>query len=307
VTCLIDRLGGGVSQAIGTGGHDLSRDVGGITMLQGLAALADDAATKVIVLISKPPAPEIAARVLARAREAGKPVVVNFLGADPASIAASGLTPVKTLEDAALAAVALATDRKPESCASISAPLDLPPLAPGQRYVRGLYSGGTLCFEAALLLGEILPDVYSNTPVGGARALENVWQSRAHTLIDLGDDVFTRGRPHPMIDHRLRNERLAVEAQDPQTAVILLDVVLGYGAHADPASVIAPVIEASIAQAAASGRHLAVVGFVCGTATDPQNLQRQEARLRAAGMRLAGSNAEAARLAARIVASAKGT
>jgi FdrA protein len=276
-------------------------------MLQGLAALADDAATKVIVLISKPPAPEIAARVLARAREAGKPVVVNFLGADPASIAASGLTPVKTLEDAALAAVALATDRKPESCASISAPLDLPPLAPGQRYVRGLYSGGTLCFEAALLLGEILPDVYSNTPVGGARALENVWQSRAHTLIDLGDDVFTRGRPHPMIDHRLRNERLAVEAQDPQTAVILLDVVLGYGAHADPASVIAPVIEASIAQAAASGRHLAVVGFVCGTATDPQNLQRQEARLRAAGMRLAGSNAEAARLAARIVASAKGT
>jgi hypothetical protein len=307
VTCLIDRLGGGVSQAIGTGGHDLSRDVGGITMLQGLAALADDAATKVIVLISKPPAPEIAARVLARAREAGKPVVVNFLGADPASIAASGLTPVKTLEDAALAAVALATDRKPESCASISAPLDLRPLAPGQRYVRGLYSGGTLCFEATLLLGEVLPDVYSNTPVGGARALENVWQSRAHTLIDLGDDVFTRGRPHPMIDHRLRNERLAVEAQDPQTAVILLDVVLGYGAHADPASVIAPVIEASIAQAAASGRHLAVVGFVCGTATDPQNLQRQEARLRAAGMQLAGSNAEAARLAARIVASAKGS
>jgi FdrA protein len=110
-----------------------------------------------------------------------------------------------------------------------------------------------------------------------------------------------------MIDHRLRNERLAVEAQDPQTAVILLDVVLGYGAHADPASVIAPVIEASIAQAAASGRHLAVVGFVCGTATDPQNLQRQEARLRAAGMQLAGSNAEAARLAARIVASAKGS
>jgi FdrA protein len=307
VTCLIDRLGGGVSQAIGTGGHDLSRDVGGITMLQGLTALADDAATKVIVLISKPPAPEIAARVLARAREAGKPVVVNFLGADPASIAASGLTPVKTLEDAARAAVALATDRKPVSCVSISAPLDLPPLAPGQRYVRGLYSGGTLCFEATLLLGEVLPDVYSNTPVGRARALEDVWQSRAHTLIDLGDDVFTRGRPHPMIDHRLRNERLAMEAQDPQTAVILLDVVLGYGAHADPASVIAPVIEASIAQAAASGRHLAVVGFVCGTATDPQNLQRQEARLREAGMRLAGSNAEAARLAARIVASAKGT
>jgi succinyl-CoA synthetase alpha subunit len=301
VSCLIDRLGGGISQAIGTGGHDLSREVGGITMLQGLAALVEDTATKAIVLISKPPAPEIAARVLARAREAGKPVVVSFLGADPASIAASGLTPVKTLEDAALAAVALAEGRKPKSPAPISVPLDLPPLASGQRYVRGLYSGGTLCFEATLLLGEALSDVYSNTPVGRARVLENVWQSRAHTLIDLGDDVFTRGRPHPMIDHRLRNERLTAEAQDPQTAVILLDVVLGYGAHADPASVIAPVVETAISQAAASGRHLAVVGFVCGTRADPQNLERQETRLREAGMRLAGSNAEAARLAAQIV------
>jgi FdrA protein len=104
-----------------------------------------------------------------------------------------------------------------------------------------------------------------------------------------------------MIDHRLRNERLTAEAQDPQTAVILLDVVLGYGAHADPASVIAPVVETAISQAAASGRHLAVVGFVCGTRADPQNLERQETRLREAGMRLAGSNAEAARLAAQIV------
>ena len=128
--------------------------------------------------------------------------------------------------------------------------------------------------------------------------LEDVWQSRANTLIDLGDDVFTRGRPHPMIDHRLRNERIATEADDPETAVILLDVVLGYGAHADPASVIAPVVEAAIGRAAAAGRQLAVVGFVCGTAADPQNLQRQEARLREAGMLLASSNAEAVRLAA---------
>lgn len=306
VSCLIDRLDGGISQAIGTGGHDLSREVGGITMVQGLSALAEDSATKVIVLISKPPAPEIAANVLAKARQAGKPVVVNFLGAEPASIAAPGVTPVKTLEDAAFAAVALAAGRKPESIVPAAPLLDLPPPAAGQRYVRGLYSGGTLCYEATLLLGETLPDVYSNTPVGGARALENVWQSRANTLIDLGDDVFTRGRPHPMIDHRLRNERLLAEAQDPQTAVILLDVVLGYGSHPDPASVIAPVIEAAIAHAVAHGRHLAVVGFVCGTAADPQNLGRQEARLRAAGMRLARSNAEAARLAARYVAMAEG-
>jgi FdrA protein len=306
VSCLIDRLGGGVSQAIGTGGHDLSSDVGGITMLQGLAALANDAATKAIVLISKPPAPEIAARVLAKAGEVGKPVVVNFIGADPASIDAPGVTPVKTLEDAAYAAVALARGSNPEGLPALSALGDLPPLAQGQRYVRGLYSGGTLCYEATLLLSEMLADVYSNTPVGAAHALENVWQSRAHTLIDLGDDVFTRGRPHPMIDHRLRNERVAAEAADPQTAVILLDVVLGYGAHTDPAGVIAPVVEQAMAQAAKAGRHLAFVGFVCGTAADPQNLRSQEAQLRDAGMQLAGSNAEAARMAARIVATAQG-
>ena len=305
VTSLIDRLGGGISQAIGTGGHDLSHEVGGITMLQGLTALAADAATKVIVLISKPPAPEIAARVLARAREAGKPVVINFLGADPASIAAPGVTPVKTLEDAAIAAMALASGKKLDARAP--APVELPRLGAGQRYVRGLYSGGTLCYEATLLLAEALDEVYSNTPVGRARAPDNVWHSRAHTLIDLGGEVFTRGRPHPMIDHRLRNERLAAEAQDPQTAVILLDVVLGYGAHPDPAGVIAPVVEAAIAQAAAAGRQLAFVGFVCGTAADPQNLERQETQLRRAGMRLAGSNAEAARLAARIAAGAKGS
>jgi len=304
VSCLIDRLGGGISQAIGTGGHDLSRDVGGITMLQALSALAKDPATKTIVLISKPPAPDIAARVLARAAEAGKPVVVNFLGADPARPAAAGVTIVKTLEDAADAAVASAAGVKPECPVRKPVLLESPPLAAGQRYVRGLYSGGTLCYEATLLLGEMLPDVYSNTPVGGAGALDNVWQSRENTLIDLGDDVFTRGRPHPMIDHRLRNERLAVEAQDPQTAVILLDVVLGYGSHPDPASVMAPVIETAVAQAKVAGRHVAVVGFVCGTPADPQNLARQETRLQAAGMQLAGSNAEAARLAAHFAAAA---
>jgi FdrA protein len=295
-----------VSQAIGTGGRDLSRDVGGITMLQGVAALADDAATKVIVLISKPPAREIAARVLERASQAGKPVIVNFLGADPASMEGLGVTPVKTLEDAAFAAVALATGREPERTTSGASPPDVPAWAAGQRYVRALYSGGTLCYEATLLLSEMLPDVYSNTPVGGAHSLENVSKSRSHTLIDLGDDVFTRGRLHPMIDHRLRNERLIAEARDPQTAVILLDFVLGYGSHPDPASVIAPVIETSIAQAAASGRHIAVVGFICGTATDPQNLHRQEVRLREAGVQLASSNAAAARLASRLASRADG-
>ena len=170
--------------------------------------------------------------------------------------------------------------------------------------MRGLYSGGTFCYEASLLLGEALSPVYSNTPVGRASRLEDVWRSQANTVVDLGDDVFTRGRPHPMIDHRLRNERIAREAADPGTAVILLDIVLGYGSHMNPAEEIVPVISAARKRSAKAGRNLVFVGFVCGTDGDPQNLSRQEAALREAGMILCRSNAEAVRLSARIVRNA---
>ena len=302
VTCLIDQLGHGVSQAIGTGGRDLRTEVGGLTMHQGLDALAGHAGTRVIVLISKPPAPEVAVHVLESARQAGKPVVVNFLGADPKVLAASNLHAAKTLEDAAVTAVALAAGRQPDDVGFAALSVDVPRPGPAQRYVRGLYSGGTFCSEAALLLSEHVAPVYSNTPIGGAEPLADIWHSRAHTLIDLGDDVFTRGRPHPMIDHRLRNERIAIEARDPQTAVLLLDVVLGYGSHPDPAAAMAPAVAAAIAQAAEAGRRLAVIGFVCGTEADPQDLKRQQATLTEAGMILTKTNAQAVRLAARIAA-----
>jgi succinyl-CoA synthetase alpha subunit len=303
VTCLVDRLGYGISHAIGTGGHDLSRDVGGITMLQGIKALAADAATKVIVLISKPPASEVADRVLDRARAAGKPVVVAFIGADPKTITGPNVTHAKTLEDAAYLAVALARGKSPRRVPPVK-DIKRPRFRRAQKYVRGLYSGGTFCYEASLLLGKALPLVFSNTPVGKAAPLADVWQSAGNTLVDLGDDIFTRGRPHPMIDHRLRNERIAREAADPETAVILLDVVLGYGSHRDPAAEIVPVIAAARKRSRKAGRPLVFVGFVCGTEGDPQGLARQEAALSEAGMLLATSNAEAVRLAARLVGGA---
>ncbi|HSA86690.1 MAG TPA: acyl-CoA synthetase FdrA [Nitrospira sp.] len=301
VTCLVDRWGGGISQAIGTGGHDLHRDVGGISMLQGLKALAADPSTSVIVLISKPPSPEVAHKVLEAAGSAGKAVVVNFLGADPDLIRGGNLYPAETLEDAASAAVALANGRTPEFGRANAPHSSIAPLAPGQRYIRGLYSGGTFCYEASLLLKKTLGQIHSNTPVDPGDRLSDVWTSRKHTVIDLGDDLFTRGRPHPMIDHRLRNERLMKEAQDPEVAVILLDIVLGYGSHPDPAAEMVPVIQKARDLAADGGRHLAVIAFVCGTTADPQNLSRQEAALREAGVILAESNAQAVRMAASVV------
>lgn len=305
VTCLVDRWGGGISQTIGTGGHDLHRDVGGISMLQGLKALAADPSTSVIVLISKPPSPEVAGRVLEAAERAEKPVVVNFLGADPARVRRGNVFAATTLEDAAAVAVALADGRNPADAKPKSPPISIPSrLSSGQQYIRGLYSGGTFCYEATLLLKKELGQISSNTPVEPGDRLHDVWTSRAHTVIDLGDDLFTRGRPHPMIDHRLRNERLIKEAADPEVAVILLDVVLGYGSHADPAGEIVPVIQKARDVAGKAGRDLVIVGFVCGTAGDPQNLSRQEASLREAGVILTESNAQAVRMAAAVTVGA---
>jgi succinyl-CoA synthetase alpha subunit len=300
VTCLVHRRGGGISHAIGTGGHDLSKDVGGITMLAGLHALARDRETKVIVLISKPPAPSVAKEVLAAARRAGKPVVVNFIGAPHDELSGNNLYPARTLEEAAIAAVALAKGKRPPRASPSKLTIPRLKMKAEQRYIRGLYSGGTFCYEASALLGEALGEVWSNAPVDPLRKIKNPWKSQGHTLIDLGDDVFTRGRPHPMIDHRLRNERLLQEAADPQVAVILLDVVLGYGSHADPAAEMTPAIEKAQQAARKKGRSLAFVGFVCGTEEDPQGLERQETALRGAGVHLAESNARAVMLAAAI-------
>jgi FdrA protein len=303
VTCLVHRQGAGVSQAIGTGSHDLSAEVGGITVLQGLKALARDPATRVIVLVSKPPSPQVAQRVLASARRCGKPVVVNFVGAPLDRIRGANLHAAATLEDAAHQAVLLSRGRSPRAARPANLPrVRLGRMAARQRYVRGLYSGGTFCYEASALLGAALGEVWSNAPVDPRLRIANVHRSRGHTLIDLGDDEFTRGRPHPMIDFRLRNERILAEAADPDVAVILLDVVLGYGAHADPAAELAPVLGKARAAAGRKGRSLALVGFVCGTEQDPQGLDRQEKALRAAGLVLCRSNAQAARLAAAIAA-----
>lgn len=308
VTCLVDRLGGGVSQAIGTGGHDLSDQVGGISMLQGIAALSADPSTEVIALVSKPPSPEVMRNVLKAAAQCGKPVVVDFVGADPGSITSGNVTGVRTLEDAAVAAVRIAKGRRPgrpsltlSASQTKMARASARKLKASQKYIRGLFSGGTFCYETVLLLSEKLGAVYCNTPLTPAGRLADVWKSQGHTAIDFGDDRFTQGRPHPMIDFRLRNDQILQEARDPETAVILLDIVLGYGAHPDPAAELVPAILNARKIAARAKRSLVFVGSVCGTEADPQHLSLQEARLREAGVLLTMSNAQAARLAIAIV------
>jgi len=305
VTCRIHNLGAGVSQAIGTGGRDLRDEIGGLTMLAGLRALAGDEQTLVIVLISKPPSPTVASRILELAAASGKPTVVHFLGAEPGSIQGAGLHPAQSLADAADIAVALAKGNAP-NVARATPPEDSPVtdervldgLASTQSTVRGLFTGGTFCYEAQLaFLSRGLP-CRSNAPVHGASPLDEA--GGGHVFIDMGDDEYTRGRPHPMIDPSLRNAAIREAADDPALAVLLFDLVLGYGSHPSPADELADALRDAQRTAARHGRKLVTIGHVCGTDSDPQDRAGQIKTLAATGAVIAGSNIEAASAAAQI-------
>jgi succinyl-CoA synthetase alpha subunit len=313
VTVRVHQLGSGISQALGTGGHDLAASIGGISMLHGLKALDEDPATEVIVLVSKPPARDVAAAVLGAAESCSKPVVAIFLGADPESITRRGVYGAAYLAEAADIAVALARG-KDATRADIAVSVDRRrtltdlsrAMASGQRYVRGIFSGGTFCFEAQLIHAAAGIPAFSNAPTPGNRRLEHVARSRENTIIDMGDDEFTQGRPHPMIDPSLRDARIREEVADPFTAVVLFDVVLGYGASSDPTAGLIEVMGGATMDALKHGRRVAFVGYVCGTDQDPQNRASIVAGLESAGVLVASSNAEAAVWSATIIADRKG-
>ena len=308
VATLIHKLGAGVSHAIGVGGHDLSREVGALSFTTGLSYLENDPETTVIVLISKPPAPEVAQSVLERARSIAKPMVVCFLGSREKRKNQDDMSFVSTLEDTARAAVSMVSGTIPFMVGGTAPgkPQEFETgqqLRPEQRFIRGLFSGGTLCEEALNVLEPLLDGpVFTNLkPRREIKSLTDPWNSLEHSFVDLGEDLFTRGRPHPMIDFNLRCKRILQEAADPVTAIILLDVVLGYGSHPDPASELVPVIKEARKQAHERGTDIIFVASICGTDDDPQVAAGQSESLADAGVLMADCNAEAARLAARVL------
>ena len=310
IICLIAAAGMGISQAIGTGGRDLSEAIGGVMMRRGLELLAHDEQTEVIVLVSKPPAERVAREILAAA-QINKPVVVVFLNAEPERFTgiAQNISMARTLTEGAELAVWLAGgDRTRVPGKDTLNKHDLAAagakLAPSQRYIRALYSGGTLCDEAMLVLSEQLGPVSSNIPLRPEWLLAAGETFRGHTALDLGSDEFTRGRPHPMIDPTLSLQYLTRAAEDPETAVILLDIVLGFCAQQNPASFYAPAIAQAREKSKAAGRSLPVIISLCGTEGDPQRLSMQRTALKAAGALVYESNEVGASVAASIVSDA---
>ena len=288
VMCLLDAAEVGVSACLGVGGRDLSSAVGGRSTRQALLALDADPATELIVVVSKPPAPEVAEQVRAFAAGLATPVCFALLGEG-----ADDLTTVT--ED-----VVRSSGRTVPAWPSWRAAEEQ---SPGAGSLRGLFSGGTLCDEAMVIAAAALGPVRSNIPLRPEWALPADLQADGHRMLDLGDDDLTSGRPHPMIDPSLLHEQVTAAGADPSVAVLLLDVVLGHGAHPDPATELAPRIRDARQAARSDGRELAVVVSLCGTVGDPQGLERSATALRDSGADVFLSNAAAARHAVSLVRS----
>ncbi|WP_347083138.1 DUF1116 domain-containing protein [Enterococcus gallinarum] len=290
VTTIIDRLGGGVVHAIGTGGRDLSDKVGAITVKDAIVALENHEPTDVICVISKPPAKEVRDEVVQLLQSISKPVVAIFLGEKPEAHEGKVYL-AHTLEETAQIAVDLANEEAVKR--NYFTKLDKPNVSTldKDKVVKGLYSGGTLAAEAGMLISEAL------NLEGLVKQEGYILHSHGYDVIDLGDDIYTQGKPHPMIDPEVRIQKIEEYAEDEQTGIILFDVVLGYGAHEDMVGALLPAIETAQTTAKTAGRDLYFVATVCGTTKDPQNYQDAVDRLKAAGVYVAESNAKAVQLA----------
>ncbi len=279
VLSLLDAAGVGITAALGVGGRDLSESVGGSSTRQALRRLDTDPATELIVVVSKPPAPGIAAGLRRFASELSTPVELLLLGRGDPDLTAG-------------------TERV---LAALNRPAPTWPTwgkraaSPRQGYVRGLFGGGTLCDEAMVIATETLGPVRSNIPLESGLTLDASLTAPAHLMIDFGDDAMTAGRAHPMIDPTLRLEQLATFAADPDTAVLLLDMVIGHGAHPDPSVEFGPAIRSAVES------DVPVVVALVGTTADPQDLDRQATALADAGADVFASNAAATRRAVSLV------
>jgi FdrA protein len=300
-TSQVHNAGFGISHAIGTGSHDLSDRIGGLTTLAALEALEADEQTQVIAVVSKPPGPRTLARLIERLKSCRKPVVSCLLGTDlKDALEDSSLAIARTIDDAVQLAIARAGGKESPLTTQLEADAlemisnERGRWSPEQKYLRGLFAGGTFCYQTQQILRDAGIPVSSNAPINPQNKLAVADHSVGHTVLDMGADEYTVGRPHPMIDGTQRKLRILAESRDPQLRVLLLDFILGYNAAMDPAGDLLEAIVEAKRDAQKRGGHLTVVASVAGTEGDPQNLDLQTRILRESGVIVFQSNAHAA-------------
>lgn len=306
VAVLVHEAGSGISQGIGTGGRDLKDKVGGLTMLAGIDALERDEETKTIVLISRKPENKTLEKVLNRVCNCVKPVVICFMGCEKEEIERTGAVYARNLEDAAREALTLVginiRRADPDKIMEL-ADLQAMAMTTEQKYVRGLFCGGTFVEEAMMTMREDIGDIYSNAPLSVELKLAQSTVSYKNTVVDYGAEEFTKNRPHPVIDTEPRAAGIIREAKDPETAVLLLDFVLGPAVNNNPVGSVLDNIKTAMKLTGDRGGKLSVIASVCGTEADPQKRSIQEEMLREAGVIVCPSNYQAALLAGKIIKS----
>jgi len=286
LTTIIDRLGEGVTNAIGTGGRDLSEHIGAITMMDSINAMEEDKDTEVVIVISKPPAEKVRNQVVERLRHFKKPVVTLFLGEKP-EVHEENFYHAYTLDEAARIAVRLLRNEKVQGD-KFKVNVDKNFCAKENKTIKGYYSGGTLAAEAAMMIRDILD---LSVPLG--KQAGYMLNTSGHIVVDLGDDAYTQGKPHPMIDPTKRVECMKEAAKDESTGVILFDIVLGYGSHEDMAGSLLPAIRELKEKAKEENRDLYFVTTICGTRKDYQNYDKQKKIMEDAGVIVCESNKQA--------------
>lgn len=293
-TSMVHNLGGGISHAIGTGSNDLKDSIGGITTLMALRALENDHQTKVIAVIAKPPEARTLARIADAVKGFKKPLIGCFLGAIPSE--RERFAPfawARTIDAAVQMALEAAGIEREAGGESISE-IHSPGWSDQQKYLRGIFAGGTFCFQAQQVLADSGIFVHSNGPLDKAYLIADPDQSIENTLVDMGDEYYTLAKPHPMIDGTERGRRIMVEAQDPKLAILLLDFILGYNAAADPVGELLPSIRSARKSAEQRGGELIVVASITGTDGDVQEKGLQRRILEEEGVVVFESNAAAA-------------
>lgn len=294
LTTIIDRLGEGVNNAIGTGGRDLSTTVGGITMMDMIDAMENDDTVKVLIVISKPPAQAVREKISARLSSFSKPVITLFLGEKP-EYHEENFYHTYTLDEAARLAVSLVRGKEiPEATVDVDESEFFK--AEDNKTIKAYYSGGTLANEAAMLIKDAMDVKVPPEDIEGY-----MLQLDGNIVVDLGDDAYTQGKPHPMIDPAKRIECMQEAVDDESTGVILLDIMLGYGSHADMAGALLPTIKELQAKAAAANRKVFFVATVCGTRRDYQGYDEAVNKLAEAGVIVCENNKLACRTAIRAI------
>lgn len=307
-TCLVHHGGSGISHAIGTGSRDLSDEIRGISVLSGLSCLESDPQTKIIAILAKPPGQRALAQLVPGIQACSKPVIACFLGTRK-NIQQENphYQIVRTLDEAAARAVQMVTGQNQLATEPFARQSLLrkerSAMGAGQKYIRGIFAGGTFCYQAQQILQDAGVFAYSNAPLEGNRKLPDLHRSLENTLIDMGADEFTSARPHPMIDSALRRERILTETRDPEVAILLLDFILGFISSPDSAGELIEALAGAKVRAREQGRSLSVVASVCGTAQDPQDLGRQVRTLQKIGAVVFFSSARAAEFCALLLQS----